>query len=92
MSVTYSYTVSDEEDAAITARRLAIAPTIVDNATFVAKDIRENILGPVVAAHIEKRVALMADKYRAASAAERVAADSALAKVATVPPPEPKLP
>lgn len=87
MSVTYTYTVSDEEDAAITAQRLTLAPEILDNAAFVAKTVREQLLTPVVKAFIEKRVQVMADAYRVATASKRAAADAALAN--DVPPKSP---
>lgn len=74
----YTITVTTEEDAAITARRKAEAPTLPDNATFIATVVQPRIVGDALKAFIESRVQVIADLYRNGTSAQRTAVDKAL--------------
>lgn len=71
----YTISISAEEDAAITARRLADAPTAKDNATFITTVAQPQIIGDTLKAFIEVRVQKMADAYRAGTPDQRTAVD-----------------
>lgn len=75
---TYSFTATDEQDAAITARRLKTVPEVKDNATFVAGAVRDRILASVVQEFIEARVQKVADAYRNGTAQQRADVDKVL--------------
>lgn len=72
------FVTTDEEEAAITASRLATAPELPDNDTFINTVVRANVLTPAVKLYIEAQVTRVADAYRAATPEERAAAEAAL--------------
>lgn len=74
----YTIAVTDEQDAAITARRTHEAPDVKDNATYVTATVRDRILKGVVDAFIEARVQKVADAYRQGTADQRATVDRVL--------------
>lgn len=76
----YALTTTAVQESAITAKRLAenaAGATYADNAAYLAVQ-HANMLRPLVTDYIEARLHLVADSYRAGTASQRAAVDSAL--------------
>ena len=84
----HTFTTSAVQEAALTYKRSVVnaqraaavppLPPFDDNPAYVDDVVRQKLLGPLVQEFVEARLQMVANAYRTATNAQRVAADTAL--------------